>query len=61
VTSDKRVALMFLVKNFDGMNSEQNFRKIVLNNVNQNGFNGRVFNLSDQQWSELYMFLISII
>lgn len=61
VTSDKRVALMFLVKNFDGMNSEQNFRKIVLNNVNQNGFNGRVFNLSDQQWSELYRFLMSII
>lgn len=61
ITSNKQVALMFLVKNFDGMKSEQNFREIVLNNVNQNGFNGRVFNLSDQEWSELYKFLNSVL
>ncbi|WP_337865859.1 cytochrome c [Ignavibacterium sp.] len=61
VTSDKRVALMFLVRNFNSINNEQTFKKIVINNVNQNGFNGRVFNLSDQQWSELYKFLSSVI
>lgn len=61
ITSDKRVALMFLVKNFNSINNEQNFKKIVLNNVNQNGFNGRIFNLSEQEWSELYKFLVSVI
>lgn len=61
ITSDKKVALMFLVKNFNSLNNEQNFKKIVLNNVNQNGFNGRVFNLSEQEWSELYKFLVSVI
>lgn len=61
ITSDKRVALMFLVRNFNNINSEQNFKKIVLNNVNQNGFNGRVFNISDQEWSELFKFLVSVI
>lgn len=61
ITSDKKVALMFLVKNFNSLNNEQNFKKIVLNNVNQNGFNGRVFNLSEQEWSELYKFLESVI
>ena len=61
ITSNKQIAVMFLVKNFDSMNNEQNFKKIALNNVNQNGFNGTIFNLSDQQWSELYMFLMSIL
>ncbi|MEJ5262441.1 MAG: cytochrome c [Ignavibacterium sp.] len=61
ITSDKKVALMFLVKNFNSLNNEQNFKKIVLNNVNQNGFNGRVFNLSEQEWSEIYKFLVSVI
>lgn len=61
ITSNKQIAVMFLVKNFDSMNNEQNFKKIVLNNVNQNGFNGTVFNLSDQEWSELYRFLMSVI
>lgn len=61
ITSNKQIAVMFLVKNFDSMNNEQNFKKIALNNVNQNGFNGTIFNLSDQQWSELYRFLMSIL
>ncbi|AFH49102.1 High-affinity Fe2+/Pb2+ permease [Ignavibacterium album JCM 16511] len=61
VTSNKNVALMFLVKNFNSINSEQNFKKIVINNVNQNGFNGNVFNLSDQEWSELYKLVISVL
>jgi len=61
ITNNKRLALMFLVRNYNALNNEQNFKKIVLNNVNQNGFNGRVFNLSDQEWSELYKFLSSVI
>lgn len=60
-TSNNKVALMFLVKNFDNINSEQNFKKIVINNVNQNGFNGNVFNLSEQEWSELYKLIVSVI
>ncbi|MFN3872457.1 MAG: cytochrome c [Ignavibacterium sp.] len=61
VTNNGKLALMFLVKNFNNINSEQNFKKIVLNNVNQNGFNGNVFNLSEQEWSELYKLITSVI
>ncbi len=61
LTSDSKVAVMFLVKNFNIINSEQNLKKIVIKNVNQNGFNGNVFNLSEQDWSELYKFIISVI
>ncbi|MEP0860105.1 MAG: cytochrome c [Ignavibacterium sp.] len=61
VTSNSSVALMFLVKNFNNINSEQNFKKIVINNVNQNGFNGNVFNLSDQEWSDLYKMIVSVL
>ncbi|BDQ01710.1 cytochrome c [Ignavibacterium sp.] len=61
VTSNRSVALMFLVKNFNNINSEQNFKKIVINNVNQNGFNGNVFNLSDQEWSDLYKMIVSVL
>lgn len=61
VTSNSSVALMFLVKNFNNINSEQNFIKIVINNVNQNGFNGNVFNLSDQEWSDLYKMIVSVL
>lgn len=61
VTSNSSVALMFLVKNFNNINSEQNLKKIVINNVNQNGFNGNVFNLSDQEWSDLYKMIVSVL
>lgn len=59
ITSDKHVAFMFLVRNFSSLSNEQNFKKIVINNVNQNGFNGKIFNLSDQEWSELYKFVMN--
>lgn len=61
VTNNGKVALMFLVKNFSNIESEQNFKKIVINNVNQNGFNGSVFNLSEQEWTELYKLITSVI
>lgn len=61
VTNNGKLALMFLVKNFNNINSEQYFKKIVLDNVNQNGFNGNVFNLSEQEWSELYKLITSVI
>ncbi len=61
VTNNGKLALMFLVKNFNNINSEQNFKKIVLINVNQNGFNGNVFNLSEQEWSDLYKLITSVI
>lgn len=61
VTSNRNVALMFLVRNFNSINSEQKFKKIVINNVNQNGFSGNIFNLSDQEWSELYKLIVSVL
>lgn len=61
LTNNNKVAVMFLVRNADSITNEQNFKKIVLNNVNQNGFNGNLFNLSDQEWTELYKFIISVL
>lgn len=61
VTSNRNVALMFLVRNFNSINSEQKFKKIVINNINQNGFSGNIFNLSDQEWSELYKLIVSVL
>lgn len=61
LTNNNKVAVMFLVRNADSITNEQNFKKIVLNNVNQNGFNGNVFNLSDREWTELYKFIISVL
>lgn len=61
VTNNGKVALMFLVKNFSNIESEQNFKKIVINNVNQNGFNGNIFSLSEQEWTELYKLITSVI
>lgn len=61
ITSNKKVALMFLVKNFVNISTEQNFKKLVINNVNQNGFNGNIFNLSDQEWSDIYKNFMNIL
>lgn len=61
ITSNKQTAIMFLVRNFNSLTNEQNFKKIVINNVNQNGFNGNIFNLSDQEWSDLYKIAMNIL
>lgn len=61
VLKDKKTAFSFLIKNQSWKSSEKNFKDIVINNVNQNGFNGRVFNLMSNEWNLIYNFLLTII
>ncbi len=61
VTSDSKLALSSLIKS-DSWNENRNlFEHFVTVNVNQNGFNGRIFNLTAAQWDELYKYLKQVI
>ncbi len=61
VTSDSKLALSSLIKS-DSWNANKNsFEHFVTVNVNQNGFNGRIFNLTNAEWDELYSYLKKLI
>jgi mono/diheme cytochrome c family protein len=60
IKNDK-TALSFLINNQSWKSNENQFVNLIVNNVNQNGFNGRVFNLSGTEWSSLYNFLTRVI
>jgi mono/diheme cytochrome c family protein len=60
ITSDKENALTILLNSDKWNNSEQEFVNIIVNNVNQDGFNGKVFNLSNSEWDTLYNYLKSL-
>jgi mono/diheme cytochrome c family protein len=60
VTSSRERALTILLNSENWKNNEQEFINIIVNNVNQDGFTDRVFNLSDSEWNELYNYLKSI-
>ncbi len=57
ITSDKEDALTILLNSDKWNNSEQEFVNIIINNVNQDGFNGKVFNLSNSEWDTLYNYM----
>jgi mono/diheme cytochrome c family protein len=61
ITSNRERALTILLNSNDWKNNEQEFINIIVNNVNQDGFTGRVFNLTESEWNELYNYLKSII
>ncbi len=61
ITSNKDKALTVLVNSESWKNNEREFINIIVNNVNQDGFNGRVFNLSDAEWNELFNYLKGVI
>jgi len=61
VVKNKKVALSFLTKNSGWRQNENVFINLVVNNVNQNGFNGKVFNLRNDEWSSLYSLMIKLI
>lgn len=60
ITSDKENALTILLNSDKWNNSEQEFVNIIVNNVNQDGFNGKVFNLSNSDWDTLYNYMKSL-
>ena len=53
--------LSFLTKNSDWKKNESAFVNLVVNNVNQNGFNGSVFNLKNEEWNSLYSLMLKLI
>jgi mono/diheme cytochrome c family protein len=61
VTSNEKLALEFLVKNNGWQNNHSGFVDLIINNVNQNGFNGSVFNLTKDEWLQLQNFLVKLI
>jgi len=61
VVMNQRTAMSFLSKNSGWKQNENNFVNLVVNNVNQNGFNGAVFNLKNEEWSSLYSFMLKLI
>ncbi len=61
VISNQEIALIFLSKNTGWKQNENNFVNLVVNNVIQNGFNGAVFNLKNEEWSSLYSFMLKLI
>ncbi len=60
ITGNKERAVTILLNSAAWENNEQEFINIIVDNVNQDGFNGRVFNLSDSEWNELYNYMKSI-
>jgi len=61
VVKNQKVALSFLAYNSGWKQSENQFINLVVNNVNQNGFNGSVFNLKNEEWSSLYSLMLKMI
>ncbi|MEJ2193575.1 MAG: cytochrome c [Ignavibacteriaceae bacterium] len=61
ITSNLQLAF-FALANTDVWRKNKNSLIIFLtNNVNQNGFNGRIFNLNENEWASLYNFLNNIL
>ncbi|HMN48606.1 MAG TPA: cytochrome c [Ignavibacteriaceae bacterium] len=61
VTLNKKLALSFLIRNAGWKENPKSFNNLVVNNVNQNGFNGAVFNLTNDEWSKLQSFISKLI
>lgn len=61
VVRNERIALSFLTKNSGWKQNEGTFINLIVNNVNQNGFNGSVFNLKNDEWNSLYNLMLKLI
>lgn len=59
VTSDISKALVSLMSNLNWKNNQNQFVNLVVNEVNQNGFNNKIFSLSSSDWNILFDFLNS--
>ncbi len=61
VVKNNKIALSFLSKNSGWKQNENEFVNLVVNNVNQNGFNGSIFNLRNEEWNSLYSLMLKLI
>lgn len=61
ITSNKEKALATLINSNDWKNSEDDFLRVVSNNIEQNGFNNKITTLSSDELQSLYNFLKRVI
>jgi len=61
VTDDLQLAISALENSNKWRGSEDLFINFLTINVNQNGFNGKIFNLNSDEWESLYNYLNSIL
>ena len=59
ITDDLQLALSALENSDIWRGSQDSFVRFLTTNVNQNGFNGKIFNLNNEEWDTLYNYLIS--
>jgi hypothetical protein len=57
IVDNRKLAITSLINSKLWKNSKSEFVNFITLNVNQNGFNGRVFNLNDDEWTSLYNYL----
>jgi len=61
VAADKKLAVSSLALSENWKESENEFINFLALNVNQNGFNGRIFNLSDDELNLLYNYIKNLL
>ncbi|MDR3611488.1 MAG: cytochrome c [Ignavibacteriaceae bacterium] len=61
ITQNKFQALVSLERSLDWKENEQLFINTIVDNVNQNGFNRQVFNLTDNDWDLIYVYLKNVL
>jgi len=57
VTKDKMKALITLSNSKDWHKNEDAFVDVIVNNINQDGFNGNVYDLSKSDWNTFYNYM----
>ena len=57
VTNNKIEALTTLSSSDDWHKSEQSFVDIIVNNINQDGFNGNVYDMTKADWNTFYSYM----
>jgi len=61
VTDDLNLALSALSYSTKWKNSESDFKQFLISNINQNGFNGKLFDLTDNEWNSLYNYCLEVL
>jgi hypothetical protein len=61
IVDNRKLAVSALVNTNKWKNNISSFVNFITININQNGFNGKAFNLNDEEWVILYNYLNKII
>lgn len=61
VINNKSRALTILLNSDTWKNNEQNFVNLLINNVDQNAFNTKVLNLTNDEWTMLYEYMKNVV